>query len=234
MIRLSVLNSGSTARRHRLQADDQRRELSHEALASMEAELRRQVAGEVRFDAGARALYATDASNYRQAPLGVVLPRHAEDVEAALRVARQHRAPVLSRGGGTSLAGQACNTGLLLDFSKYMHYVVEIDAEQLVQGIGEFARRGQRGHAARALAGGEHAAARVEGVHAHLSRAPFHADQGDGGSEDAATQGGTRAEARIAELGFDRRRLAERCADRRKGRIGHGARSCRACVRRRC
>src|SRR3954447_11412309 len=105
MIRLSVLSSSSTSRRRRLQADDTRAEISSAVRTSMAAELERQLLGEVRFDDGARALYATDASNYRQAPLGVVLPRCAEDVEAALRVARQHGVPVLSRGGGTSLAG---------------------------------------------------------------------------------------------------------------------------------
>jgi FAD/FMN-containing dehydrogenase/Fe-S oxidoreductase len=130
MVRLSVLNSAATVRQRRLQADDSRPLISADALASMQADLRRELVGEVRFDAGARALYATDASNYRQAPLGVILPRTEQDVEAALRIARQHGAPVLSRGGGTSLAGQGCNTGLLLDFSKYMHHVVEIDAEQ--------------------------------------------------------------------------------------------------------
>ncbi|HVZ32642.1 MAG TPA: FAD-binding oxidoreductase, partial [Polyangiaceae bacterium] len=86
--------------------------------------------GEVRFDRGTRSMSATDASNYRQAPLGVVLPRVTEDVIAAVRLARQHGVPVLSRGGGTSLAGQTCNAALLLDFSKYMHRVVEIDAER--------------------------------------------------------------------------------------------------------
>jgi FAD/FMN-containing dehydrogenase/Fe-S oxidoreductase len=130
MKRLSVLNSSSATRRRRLRADDSRAGIGRDTLASMAAQLQRQIEGEVRFDAGARALYATDASNYRQAPLGVVLPRHAEDVEAALRVAREHGAPVLSRGGGTSLAGQGCNAALLLDFSKYMHHVLEIDVER--------------------------------------------------------------------------------------------------------
>jgi FAD/FMN-containing dehydrogenase/Fe-S oxidoreductase len=135
MVRLSVLNSAPTARQRRLQADDRRAQLGADALASMQADLRREILGEVRFDAGARALYATDASNYRQAPLGVVLPRTEQDVEAALRIARQHGAPVLSRGGGTSLAGQGCNTGLLLDFSKYMCHVVEIDGEQRLGSV---------------------------------------------------------------------------------------------------
>src|ERR1041385_8946525 len=73
------------------------------------ADLRRTIRGEVRFDTGSRALYATDASNYRQVPIGVVLPRDADDAVEAVRVCRTHGAPVLPRGGGTSLAGQCCN-----------------------------------------------------------------------------------------------------------------------------
>src|SRR5579884_3901962 len=71
--------------------------------------LRRNVRGEVRFDSGSRALYATDGSNYRQVPIGVVLPHDADDVEAAISVCREFGAPLLCRGGGTSLAGQCCN-----------------------------------------------------------------------------------------------------------------------------
>src|SRR5262245_28766304 len=69
------------------------------------AQLRRRVKGEVRFDDGSRALYATDASNYRQVPIGVVVPRDVEDVIETVAVARQFGAPVLGRGGGTSLCG---------------------------------------------------------------------------------------------------------------------------------
>ena len=81
----------------------------------------------MRFDAGTRAAYATDASNYRQVPVGVVIPRHEGDVIAALSLARENSMPILARGGGTSLAGQACNTALVLDFSKYMNRVIAID-----------------------------------------------------------------------------------------------------------
>ena len=90
-------------------------------------DLEADVRGEVRFDTGSRALYATDASNYRQVPTGVVVPRDAEDVLAALRTCRSYGLPVLGRGGGTSLAGQCCNTAVVFDFSKYMHRVLEID-----------------------------------------------------------------------------------------------------------
>lgn len=95
-----------------------------EALA---ADLRTAISGEVRFSDGDRALYATDSSNYRQVPIGVVLPRSADDVIAALRVCRRHGAPVLSRGGGTSLAGQTCNTAVVIDHSKYLNRILEID-----------------------------------------------------------------------------------------------------------
>jgi FAD/FMN-containing dehydrogenase/Fe-S oxidoreductase len=90
-------------------------------------DLEREVAGLVRFDAGYRALYAVDASNYRQPPIGVVCPRSKDDVEAALAVCRKHDAPVLSRGGGTSLAGQCVNHGVVLDFSRFMNRVLEVD-----------------------------------------------------------------------------------------------------------
>jgi FAD/FMN-containing dehydrogenase/Fe-S oxidoreductase len=93
-------------------------------------ELRAAVRGEVRFDDGTRALYATDASNYRQVPIGVVIPRDAEDAEAAVAVARRFGAPVLPRGGGTSLAGQCCNVAVVLDFSKYVNRLLEMDPEQ--------------------------------------------------------------------------------------------------------
>src|SRR5260221_9166819 len=102
----------------------QRVNVDAEALAS---ELRRVIEGEVRFDDGSRALYSTDASNYRQIPIGVVLPRSADDVIATVALARKHGAPILARGGGTSLAGQCCNVAVVLDFSKYMHDIVEMN-----------------------------------------------------------------------------------------------------------
>jgi FAD/FMN-containing dehydrogenase/Fe-S oxidoreductase len=94
---------------------------------ALESDLRRKVRGEVRFDAGSRALYSTDASNYRQVALGVVLPKDASDVEATLAACRRHGAPVVARGGGTSLAGETCNAAVVLDFSKYMNRLLGID-----------------------------------------------------------------------------------------------------------
>jgi FAD/FMN-containing dehydrogenase/Fe-S oxidoreductase len=95
---------------------------------ALEAELRRVVRGEVRFDAGSRALYAADASNYRQIPIGLVVPRDADDVIAAVAACRRFNAPILPRGAGTSLAGQSCNVAVVIDFTKYMNRIVQIDA----------------------------------------------------------------------------------------------------------
>jgi len=83
--------------------------------------------GDVRFDMGSRALYAADSSNYRQLPIGVVLPRDAADVEAALAACRAAGAAVLPRGAGTSLAGQCANVAVVFDFSRYMHRLGSID-----------------------------------------------------------------------------------------------------------
>ena len=98
--------------------------------AALAAALRARITGEVRFDDGSRALYATDASNYRQVPIGVVVPRDADDVVAAVAIARRYGAPILARGGGTSLAGECCNVAVVLDCSKYFNRVLEIDAER--------------------------------------------------------------------------------------------------------
>src|SRR3569623_3174072 len=82
--------------------------------------LRQRVSGEVRFDAGSRAMYSHDASNYREVPVGVVVPRHREDVRATIETCRAHGVPILGRGGGTSLAGQCVNRAVVIDFSKYV------------------------------------------------------------------------------------------------------------------
>jgi len=95
--------------------------------AALERELKQTVRGEVRFDRGSRALYATDGSNYRQIPIGLVVPRDAADVAAALVACRHYDAPVLPRGAGTSLAGQCCNVAVIFDFSKYMNQILVID-----------------------------------------------------------------------------------------------------------
>src|SRR4051812_21930731 len=93
----------------------------------LEDALRGALRGEVRFSKGDRALYATDGSNYRQVPIGVALPRDKEDVLQTIAICREFGAPVLSRGGGTSLCGQCCNIAVVIDFGKYMHHVLEVD-----------------------------------------------------------------------------------------------------------
>jgi FAD/FMN-containing dehydrogenase len=98
-------------------------------VAALERELQNSVDGEVRFDAGSRALYATDGSNYRQVPIGVVVPKSKQDVERTVAVCRKFGAPILSRGGGTSLAGQCCNVAVVMDWSKYLHHIVELNPQ---------------------------------------------------------------------------------------------------------
>ncbi len=98
--------------------------------ADLEQELRRVVGGEVRFDAMSRVLYSTDASIYQIEPIGVVLPRDADDVAAVIETAARRRVPVLPRGGGTSLAGQAVGHAIIIDFSKYMRGLLETNAAE--------------------------------------------------------------------------------------------------------
>jgi FAD/FMN-containing dehydrogenase/Fe-S oxidoreductase len=96
-------------------------------LRDLAAELARAIDGEVRFGRGDRALYATDASNYRHIPIGVVIPRHVEDVVAVVRLCAEASVPILPRGGGTSLAGQGCNEAVVVDTTKYLPDVLEVD-----------------------------------------------------------------------------------------------------------
>ena len=95
--------------------------------SALEKVLSRAIQGEVRFDAQAKALYATDASNYRQVPVGVVLPKTREDIMRTIEICRQYETPILSRGAGTSLAGQCCNVAVVMDMSKYLNRILEID-----------------------------------------------------------------------------------------------------------
>src|ERR1700691_3470123 len=110
----------------------------HEGFASareLESKLRATIRGEVRFDPAARALYATDASNYRQTPVGVVIPRAAADVEPTISACRDLGAAILPRGAGTSLSGQCCNVAVVLDFSKYMRRLVSLNHEKKLAGV---------------------------------------------------------------------------------------------------
>ncbi|NEA67058.1 FAD-binding and (Fe-S)-binding domain-containing protein [Streptomyces sp. SID12488] len=99
-------------------------------LRPLEAELRGAVRGEVGFDATSRALTTMDASNYRRVPLGVVAPRDADDVAAVLAVCGAHGVPVVARGGGTSIAGQATGTGVVLDFTRHMNHLLTLNHEE--------------------------------------------------------------------------------------------------------
>ena len=107
------------ARRHRPAGVTNRGRLARD--------LARAVQGEVRFDPGTQAMYANDASIYRQLPVGVVIPRHAADVISALEICREHDVPVLGRGCGTGLAGQSVNAAVVFDFSKYMRKITSLD-----------------------------------------------------------------------------------------------------------
>ncbi|WP_084688741.1 FAD-binding and (Fe-S)-binding domain-containing protein [Paraburkholderia oxyphila] len=100
---------------------------SEPLLQGVQADLHRTLRGEVRFDAGSKALYASDASNYRQIPLGVVVPADVEDLVAAVAVCQRHDVPFLTRGGGTSQNGQCVNVAVVADASKYVNRVVSVD-----------------------------------------------------------------------------------------------------------
>jgi FAD/FMN-containing dehydrogenase len=99
-------------------------------VQALERDLAASVKGEVRFDGGTRGLYAADHSIYRQVPIGVVIPKDNDDVVAAVAICRRHHAPILPRGCGSSLAGQTANIAVVLDFSKYMNQVLEVDPER--------------------------------------------------------------------------------------------------------
>jgi FAD/FMN-containing dehydrogenase/Fe-S oxidoreductase len=121
-----------------LQSQLESTRLEHEKFSAhreLESLLKRSVRGEVHFDAGSRALYASDSSNYRQLPIGVVFPRDTADVEAALAACRQVGAAVLPRGAGTSLAGQCVNVAVVFDYSRYMNALDSIDAQAKIARV---------------------------------------------------------------------------------------------------
>ncbi len=96
----------------------------------LKEELDQELEGDVSFEDDYRALYATDSSNYRQLPVGVVFPKNKEDIIKTVSLCRKHNLHILTRGGGTSLAGQCCNTGLIMDFSRYYNKIIDIDPEK--------------------------------------------------------------------------------------------------------
>src|SRR5690348_5853289 len=101
----------------------------------LEKALKEIIKGEVRFSDGDRALYATDGSNYRFVPIGLVVPRSVDDVVGALQICNEYDVPVLSRGGGTDLAGATTNTAVILDFSKYLNRILEIDSHRRIARV---------------------------------------------------------------------------------------------------
>src|SRR5437763_16376261 len=107
-------------------------DLKREALA---AHLRKHLRGEVRFDAASRRLYSTDASIYQIEPLGVVIPRSVDDVVATVQIAGEMDIPITARGGGTSLSGQSIGPGVVLDCSKYLRNILDIDPQARVARI---------------------------------------------------------------------------------------------------
>ncbi len=112
---------------------DHERFSSHRELENL---LKKNLRGDVNFDLASRALYAADASNYRQLPIGVIYPRDADDVEAALAACWATKAAVLPRGAGTSLAGQCVNVAVVFDYSRYMNALNSIDAEAKLARVG--------------------------------------------------------------------------------------------------
>ncbi len=107
---------------------DRREDFTYQEIAGeLSSHLQISIEGEVRFDEGSRALYATDGSNYRQVPIGVVIPKTVNDVVTTVAACHQYGVPVLSRGGGTSLAGQCCNVAVVMDMSKYLHNIGEVN-----------------------------------------------------------------------------------------------------------
>ena len=98
--------------------------------SGLAARLRREIAGEVRFSAGDRGRYATDASIYQMEPVGVIVPRTVEDVVAAMAICREAGVPVLARGGGTSQCGQTVNRALVMDCSKYLNRVLSVEGDR--------------------------------------------------------------------------------------------------------
>jgi len=101
----------------------------HEAARELEAALKPLLAGEVRFDVGSRAAYSTDHSIYRAVPVGVVIPRDADDVITTVAACHARGVPILARGCGSSLSGQACNVAVVIDFSKYMNRILALDPD---------------------------------------------------------------------------------------------------------
>lgn len=128
-----------------------RSSLDEDARRALARDLCGALRGEVHFDGATRGIYATDSSNYRQVPLGVVFPLDEEDVRRTIEVCRRHRAPILGRGAGTSLAGQACNVAVVVDMSRHLNQIVAIDRDTRTARVQPGVVLDQLNAAARAL-----------------------------------------------------------------------------------
>ena len=117
---------------HQLLKPDGVEEIDREALR---AELSDAIEGEVRFDRTDLAIYSHDSSNYRQEPIGVVIPQHADDVVRTIEICHRHNAPVLPRGCATSLSGETTNVAVVIDTSKHMREIIEVDAERRIARV---------------------------------------------------------------------------------------------------
>ena len=117
-------------------------------IPALRRQLERSIRGEVLFDAGHRAIYSHDSSNYRQPPIGVVVPRDRNDVVAAVAACREHDAPITSRGCATSLAGQTANVAVVIDHSKYLREIIELDPERRIARVEAGVIRDQLAHRA--------------------------------------------------------------------------------------
>ena len=106
------------------------RTLKNQDFHDLAHELKKRVSGDVRFDRFSRALYSTDASIYQMDPIGVILPKTAEDFSLVIGIAAERHIPVLPRGAATSLAGQTVNNAFVLDFSRYMDQLLEVNHEE--------------------------------------------------------------------------------------------------------
>jgi FAD/FMN-containing dehydrogenase/Fe-S oxidoreductase len=121
--------SNTRTRQGRNPVTSERQPPTFTAADALARTLASRIAGEVRFDRGSRALYSTDSSNYRQVPIGVVVPRTLDDVIATVAACREHDAPLLMRGAGTSLCGQTCNVAVVLDTSRHLDRIVSVDPQ---------------------------------------------------------------------------------------------------------
>ena len=100
------------------------------SLPELQRELTTTIAGEIRFDAVSRALYSTDASVYQIEPIGVVLPRSRDELRRLIQLCARLKCPITMRGGGTSQAGQAIGAGLVIDTSKYLNAILELNVQE--------------------------------------------------------------------------------------------------------